>query len=104
MVPPVAPMGAGAGGDTNRPRPGTAPPSGQGRPRPAAPTLGVPTGLRGRTAGRDARARQAAPRLRSDSSSSTELLDEELWKVDDSQATMPQRSSDRRADPRRTAY
>lgn len=86
MMPPMMPQ---VGGGQGKPKPGTAPATGTGRSRPAGGSAGVPAGLRGRTAGggqrRPAvrRARQEAERTQaSQPNENVELLDSELWEVD----------------------
>lgn len=88
MMPPMMPQ---TGDGKGKPKPGTAPATGTGRSRPAGGSAGVPAGLRGRTgAGGDGQRRPAVRRARqeaepaqaSQSNENVELLDSELWEVD----------------------
>ncbi|WP_460522188.1 hypothetical protein [Flindersiella endophytica] len=88
MMPPMMPQ-TGAG--TGKPKPGTAPATGTGRNRSAGGSAGVPAGLRGRTGGGgDGQRRPAVRRARQEAeqteasqpNQNVELLDSELWEVD----------------------
>ncbi|MGW6282666.1 hypothetical protein [Kribbella sp. NPDC055071] len=103
-MPPMMPPGtAGAGGGGTGPstggRPGTgaARPGGPGRVRADAPTPGVPAGLRGRSATADSgRTSVSTDRQRQREGAETlQMLDEELWTVDDP-AAAAKRSETRR--------
>lgn len=91
MMPP--PMMPGMGGDGNgKPKPGTAQPTGPGRTRPAGGAAGVPAGLRGRTGGGDGQRRAAPSRARREQDQqnpNVELLDSELWEVDQPKPASP---------------
>ncbi|MET7282297.1 hypothetical protein ABZS29_28975 [Kribbella sp. NPDC005582] len=94
MMPPMGGAGAGGGGRNGKGSPLR--PVGRRRERRDEDTPGVPVGLRGR-AGKDLPgafpAVPANTRRRQDSGPSAEtlqLLDEELWQVDETEATAPQ--------------
>ncbi len=94
MMPPMGGAGAGGGGRNGKGSPLR--PVGRRRERRDEDTPGVPVGLRGR-AGKDLPgafpAVPANTRRRQDSGPSAEtlqLLDEELWQVDETEAAAPQ--------------
>ena len=92
MMPPMMP-GGGGGGGSGKPRPGTAPPVAPGRMRPAGANAGVPAGLLGRAAANDpaARARRGdrGGWVRREAPETEELLDEELWRVEEPEPAQP---------------
>ena len=103
MMPPMMPPGTGAGGNgSGQPKPGTAPAAGTGRSRPAGPNPGVPTGLRGRAGNGETapRAATGSRRQRRAGPQTVEMLDSELWEVDQSGPTAGQASTRQAGGPR----
>lgn len=88
MMPPMMP-GGGGGDQSGRPRPGTAPPATPGRMRPAGANAGVPAGLLGRAGGNDPASRAKRGWVRREAPENEELLDEELWRVEEPEPTRP---------------
>lgn len=87
MMPPMMPGGGGE--QSGRPRPGTAPPATPGRMRPAGANAGVPAGLLGRARGNDPASRAKRGWVRREAPENEELLDEELWQVEEPEQTRP---------------
>lgn len=95
--PMMPPGGMGAGGNGRGGKPGTTPvrPNGRGRNRQTGETPGVPVGLRGKAGKGTAGAFPSVPantRRRQDKDQPAEtlqLLDEELWKVEEAETAAP---------------
>lgn len=91
-VPPMSPMmgGLGAGGAGARPGPGTAQPTASGRGAKPTSTPGLPASLRGRAdrTDRAAFAPLSRPARREEpvADDAVQLLDEEMWQVDQAPA------------------
>lgn len=82
-VPPmVPPMGAGVGSNSGQPKPGNGKGTEATKGKPQRGTPGVPAKLRGSAPERAGSAVPRSSRRRDDEPTTIELLDEEVWQVD----------------------